>query len=91
MSQTRIEFRCSEEEKKKVEEKAGKVGLRTGRYLLSESIYKRGNRRSGLRVKDRASICRISTCLNKISDGIEIEESKEQIIKECKELCQYLK
>lgn len=91
MSETRIEFRCSEKERKRVNEKAKKAKLTPGQYLLSQAIYQRGRGRSGLKAKERESLCRICTCLNKISDGIKKEENRNQIIEECKALCQYSK
>lgn len=91
MSETRIDFRCSEKERKMVEERAKKAKLTKGRYLLSQAIYQRGKGRSGLKAKERESFCRICTCLNKISDGIKKEENRNQIIEECKELCRYSK
>lgn len=91
MSGTKIEFRCSKEERKRVEERAKKAKMTPGRYLMSQSIYKRGNGRSGLKARERECLCKICTCLNKISDGIKKEENRNQIIEECKELCQYSK
>lgn len=91
MSMTRIEFRCSDEERKQIEEHAKKAKLTTGRYIIRETLYGRRKGRNRLKAEDRESICRICTYLNKISDGIEIEESKEEMIKECKKLCRYSK
>lgn len=91
MSETRIEFRCSEKERKMVNEKAKKAKMTPGQYLLSQTIYQRGRGRSGLKAKERESLCRICTYLNKISDGIKKEENRDKIIEECKALCQYSK
>lgn len=85
---TRIEFRCSDEERKQLEKNAKKAKLTTGRYIIRETLYGRRKGRNRLKAEDRESICRICTCLNKISDEIGIEESKEEMIKECRKLCQ---
>ncbi len=86
---TRIEFRCTEEEREKVREKAKREGLSVREYLLKHTIYKRG--RSGLKAEEKASVCKIRTCLNKISDGIDEKENIQGILEECERLCQSLK
>lgn len=88
-SMTKIEFRCTKEERKKIEEKASKAGLCTGKYLMKNTIYKRS--RSGLSAAEKACICRIGTCLNQIKDGISSEANTQKIFKECELLCQSLK
>ena len=91
MSGVRIEFRCSEEEKEKIQKRADREGMTKGEFLMSQTIYKRGRGRSMLRRKEKACICRMCTCFNKIEAGIQKEENRNQIIEECKILCQSLK
>ncbi len=86
---TRIEFRCTEEEREKVREKAKREGLSVGECLLKHTIYKCG--KSGLKAEEKASVCKIRTCLNKISDGIDEKENIQGILEECERLCQSLK
>lgn len=86
---TRIEFRCTEEEREKVREKAKREGLSVGKCLLKHTIYKCG--KSGLKAEEKASVCKIRTCLNKISDGIDEKENIQGILEECERLCQSLK
>lgn len=86
---TKIEFRCSLEERKMVEEKAKREGLSVGQFLLKHSIYKCG--RSGLKAEEKTSLCRMKTYLNKISDEIEEKENTQKVLEECKKLCQSLK
>lgn len=85
----RIEFRCSVEERSKVEERAGREGLSTGQFLLNHSIYKRGRRR--LKAEERACLCKMRTYLNKISDGVDEIENTQKVLEECGKICQFLK
>ncbi len=91
MSGARIEFRCSEEEKEKIQKRADREGMTKGVFLMSQTIYKCGRGRSNLRRKEKACICRICTCINKINAGIQKEENRNQIMEECRVLCQFLK
>ena len=86
---TRIEFRCSKEEREKVRERANREGLSVKDYFLKHTIYKRG--RSVLKAEEKASVCRIRTCLNKISEGIDESGNTQKILAECEWLCQSLK
>ena len=85
----KIEFRCSEKERRKVKEKADKAGVSIGTYLLNATIHRRG--RSGFNAQEKACVCRIKTCLNQIEEGLDCENNTKKIIEECKDLCQYLK
>lgn len=86
---TRIEFRCSLEERRKIEAGARKKGQTVGKYLLDQSIYRRG--RSSLKTEEKICLCRMRTYLNGIEDGINEEENIQKILEECRGLCQSLK
>ncbi len=87
---TRIEFRCSKEERAKVEKEANKEGLSTKDYFLNHTIYSRKRKRR-IKTEERACVCRIRTCLNMISEGINEKENTKKILEECRSLCQSLK
>lgn len=86
---TRIEFRCEKNERELVEEDVANMNLTKREYFLYSTIYKKG--RSSLNVVEKACIRNLQTYLNKIHDGIKVEESVELLIKECEKLCQYSK
>lgn len=89
MKNTKIEFRCTEEERKKAYDMAERHGQSLKDLMLGGTIYKRG--RSGLGTKEKASIQRMMTSVNKIDSGLDIAEETEKIVKETRELCQSLK
>lgn len=89
MKNTKIEFRCTEEERKKAYDMAERHGQSLKDLMLGGTIYKRG--RSGLGTKEKASIQRMMTSVNKIDSGLDVVEETEKIIKEARELCQSLK
>lgn len=89
MSNTKIDFRCTEDEKKKVYDMADRMGVGVKDFILNATIYKRG--RSSLATKEKASIQRMKTSVNKIEGGIDVEQETKKIIEEVKELCQSLK
>ena len=89
MKGARVEFRCTEEEKKKLYGLAERKGLKVGDFVLNSTINKRG--RSGLDADQKSAIQRMKTSLNKIGSGIDIPEETDKIIKEARELCQSLK
>lgn len=88
-NRTKIEFRCTEEEKKRLKKYAEKRGMSVRDYVLNSTIYKRG--RSGFNTREKACICRIKTSLNKINSGICVEKETKRLFEECEELCQYSK
>lgn len=89
MGRIKIEFDCTEEERCKVRKNAARQGLSTKDYMLNATIYKKG--RSGLNTREKACICRISTSLNKINDGICVMDEIRKMKEECEDLCQYSK
>ncbi len=89
MKSTKIEFRCTEEERRKAYDMAERHGQSIKDLMLGGTIYKRG--RSGLNTREKASIQRMMTSVNKIDSGLDIAEETEKIVKEARELCQYLK
>lgn len=89
MRRIKIEFDCTEEERRRVKKQADKLNLTVRNYMLDSTIYKKG--RSGLNTREKACMCRIRTSLNKIEDGIDVDNEIRKIIEECEELCQYSK
>lgn len=89
MKDVRVEFRCTEDEKKRLYGMAKRRGQKVGDYVLGATINKRG--RCGLDTMQRAAVQRMKTSLNKIGDGIDVPQETEKIIKEARELCQSLK
>ena len=89
MKNFKVEFRCTEEEKKKLYDLAGRKGQKVGDFVLNSTINKRG--RSGLGTDQKSAIHRMKTSLNKIESGIEDAKETEKIIKEVRGLCQSLK
>lgn len=89
MKNTKIEFRCTEEERRKAYDMAERHGQSLKDLMLGGTIYKRG--RSGLGTREKASIQRMMTSVNKIDSGLDIAEETEKIVKEARELCQSLK
>ncbi len=89
MKNVKIEFRCTEEEKKRAYDMAERHGQSVKDLMLGGTIYKRG--RSGLNAREKASIQRMMTSLNKIDSGLDVTEETGKIIREARELCQYLK
>lgn len=89
MTGTKIEFRCTEEERKKVKKYAEKHNMGVKDYVLNSTIYKKG--RSGFNTREKACICRMRTILNKINSNIHTEEETKKLVEECEELCQYSK
>ena len=80
MAKTKIEFRCTEEERKKVYDMAERHGQSVKDCMLNATIYKRG--RSGLNTYQKAAVQRMKTSLNKMEKGIDVAEETEKIIKE---------
>lgn len=89
INRTKIEFRCTEEERKRLKKYAEKRGMSVRDYVLNSTIYKYG--KSGLNTREKACICRIETSLNKINSGICVEKETKRLFEECEELCQYSK
>ena len=89
MKGAKIEFRCTEEEKKKLYWMAESREMKLGDLVLNSTIYKRG--RSGLGAVQKSALQRMKTSLNKIGSGIDVPEETDKIIKEARELCQSLK
>jgi len=89
MKNVKVEFRCTEKEKKKLYDMAERKGLKAGAYVLNSTIYKRG--RSGLDADQKSAVHRMDTSLNKIDSGIDVPQETEKIIKEARVLCQSLK
>ena len=89
MKGAKIEFRCTEEEKKKLYGMAESREMKLGDLVLNSTIYKRG--RSGLDASQKSAMHRMKTSLNKIGSGIEVEKETGKIIKEVRDLCQSLK
>lgn len=89
MKNAKIEFRCTEEEKKRAYDMAERHGQSVKDLMLGGTIYKRG--RSGLNAREKASMQRMMTSLNKIDSGLDVTEETGKIIREARELCQYLK
>ncbi len=89
MKNVKIEFRCTEEEKKRAYDMAERHGQSVKDLMLGGTIYKRG--RSGVNAREKASIQRMMTSLNKIDSGLDVTEETGKIIREARELCQYLK
>lgn len=86
MKNIKIEFRCTEEEKKRVYKQADNQGKSVRDYILDSTIYKRG--RSGLNTKQKAALCRIKTILNKVDSGVGGSEEMQKMLEEVRELCQ---
>ena len=86
MKNVKVEFRCTEKEKKKLYDMAERKGLKAGAYVLNSTIYKRG--RSGLDADQKSAVHRKDTSLNKIDSGIDVPQETEKIIKEARVLCQ---
>lgn len=89
MKGAKIEFRCTEEEKKKLYRMAESKGMKVGDLVLNSTIYKRG--RCGLDTDQKSAVQRMKTSLNKIGSGIDVPGETDKIIKEARELCQSLK
>lgn len=89
MSSVKIEFRCTEDEKKKVYEMAGRMGMGVKDFMLNSTIYKKG--RSSLGTREKAAFQRMKTSLNKIGSGIDAEQETQKIIGEVRTLCWSLK
>lgn len=89
MKDVKVEFRCTEEEKKKLYDMAERKGLKLGDFVLNSTINKRG--RCGLDADQKSAVQRMKTSLNKIESGIDVPEETDKIIKEARELCQSLK
>lgn len=88
MSRVKIEFRCTEDEKKRVHEMAGRMGMSVKDLMLNSTIYKRG--RSSLGTREKAAFQRMKTSINKIDSGIDEGQEMQKIIEEVKQLCQSL-
>lgn len=89
MGNTKIEFRCTKEEKKRVYEMADRMGISVRDFMLNSTINKRG--RGSLGTREKAAFQRIKTSLNKIDSGIDVEQEKQKIMEEVRELCRSLK
>ena len=89
MKDAKIEFRCTEEEKKKLYGMAESKGMKVGDLVLNSTIYKRW--RCGLDTDQKSAVQRMKTSLSKIGSGIDVPEETDKIIKEARELCQSLK
>ncbi len=89
MSRAKIEFRCTADEKKRVYEIAGRMGMSVKDFMLNSTIYQKG--KSSLGTREKAAFQRMKTSLNKIGSGIDTEQETQKIIGEVKELCQSLK
>lgn len=89
MSRTKIEFRCTEEEKRKLHKYAEKQHASVKDSVFNATIYKKG--RSGFNTREKACIARMKTHINKIDSELNVEEEIKKLIEECKELCQYSK
>ncbi len=89
MKDAKVEFRCTEEEKKKLYGMAERKGMRLGNFVLNSTINKRG--RCGLDTMQRTAVQRMKTSLNKIDAGIEVQEETEKMLEEVRELCRSLK
>ncbi len=89
MKDAKVEFRCTEDERKKLYDMAERRGLKLGDYVLNSTINKRG--RCGLDTIQRSAVQRMKTSLNKIDAGIGVLEETQEMIKEVRELCRSLK
>lgn len=87
MGHVKIEFRCTDDEKKKVYEMAGRMGVKD--FMLNSTIYKKG--RSSLGTREKAAFQRMKTSINKIGCGIDAEQETQKIIGEVRTLCWSLK
>lgn len=89
MSRAKIEFRCTSDEKKRVYEMAGRMGMSVKDFMLNSTIYQKG--RSSLGTREKAALQRMKTSINKIDSGIDVEQETQKIIGGVRELCQSLK
>lgn len=76
MKGVRIEFRCMEDEKKRLYGMAERRGQKVGDYVLGSTINKGG--RCGLDTMQRAAVQRMKTSLDKIGDGIGVQQETEK-------------
>lgn len=89
MSSVKIEFRCTEDEKKRVYEMADRMGMSVKDFMLNSTIYKKG--RSSFGRREKAAFQRMKTSLNKIDSGIDAGQETQKIIAEVRTICQSLK
>lgn len=89
MSRAKIEFRCTEDEKKKVHEMAECKGMSVKGFMLNSTIYPKG--RSSLGTREKAALQRMKTSINKIDGGIDEGQETQKIIEEVRTLCRSLK
>lgn len=89
MSSVKIEFRCTEDEKKRVYEMADRMGMSVKDFMLNSTIYKKG--RSSFGTREKAAFQRMKTSLNKIDSGIDAGQETQKIIAEVRTICQSLK
>lgn len=89
MGSVKIEFRCTEDEKKKVYGMADRMGMSVKDFMLNSTIYKKG--RSSLGTREKAAFQRMKTSINKIDSGIDTEQETQKIIGEVRTICWSLK
>lgn len=89
-----IKCRCTGEEKRLIRQSINKKGFENERdYLLylvqnDDAITAEAKR---LLDNQKIRFMRISTCINKIDSGVEVEESKNKLVEEVRCVCQECK